>query len=480
MKGKTLGLCLLILFTFGPGVRNASAEWNYTFIPTLSLGLEYDANIFFTPSNEENDFNYNANVTFPFRAESEATQVGLNYRTSYFQYNSTSNANYGNHYINLDASHQFTRRLGFALRDGFSLTKDSDRILRSGSFEGESGIVVDRVRRKANSATASMSYSLSPKASFSLSATDSFYRYSLPQYYDSSSNGGTVSYNYSLDPRNTVFISASGSRSDYERNERELTENATYRQVGFNLVGFNLFPVYELLLNNEFEASDNYSAFLGLRHRFSSTLNVTLSGGTRWTKETLRVLTLAPGTDTLTFPNPLPLGDIIQFTPAGSGTLLTASDGSGFLTLPSLSISTADASMRNSGLVYNVSVDKTFRASSLSLNFSQNTNDRVALGGTTVRQSYRASYTQRLSDLFSAYVNGNYDKNKTDSEFRSDRYKTFRVGAGCRYTITRDLRGALSWNHTEQTRDLQGAFTQPRTSRDLISLVFTYQWHLLE
>ncbi len=446
------------------------AEWNYTFLPTISLGLEYDPNVYSTASNQESDFNYQATITFPFHATSPATDLGLNYRTSRFQYSSLQEANYGNHYITLNASHKLTQRLSLSLSDSFASMKDADRFLRAGVSGTESDIIVQQVRNKSNSVTGSMSYSLSPKAFISLSATNSFFRYSLPAYYDSSGNGGTISYNYSLDAKNTVFTSISMNKSNYERSDLELRQSAVYRPIGPNL--------YELVFNSEFDRSNNKSAHIGWTHRFSSTLNTSLSIGTSRTEDIIKNLSLVSGGG-IEVPHYLPNGSIVQYnigsTVGGFAVALTDMP----IVIPGVGIEPiSDDSQKSSGLVYNLTINKNFRASSLSMSLDQNTYQRSAYGGTSVRQSYSAAYNHQLSDRLSAFLNGHYDENKTDSAFFEDRYNTLRLGTGLNYSITRDFTSRLSWNHTEQKRKLQGAVSGPRIERDLISLVFTYQWPL--
>ena len=450
-------------------IAPVNAEWNYTFIPKVSMGLEYDSNIYWSASNKESDFNYQADIAFPFHAVSPDTDIGLNYRTSRFQYSSFPGANYGNHYVTLNASHKLSQRLSLSLSDNFASMKDSDRFLRAGASETESDIIVEQVRNKSNSVTGSMSYSVSPKAFISLSATHSLFRYSLPAYYDSSGNGGTISYNYSLDAQNTVFTSISANNTNYERSDLELRQSAVYRPIGPDF--------YELLFNSEFDRSINKSAYIGWSHQFSSTLNTSLYIGTRRTEDVTKILSLVPGGG-IEVPHSLPEGSLVQAAIASSYIYAIAHTGMPIV-FPGVTIEPiSDDSQKSSGLIYNLTINKTFESSSLSLSFDQDTYQRSAYGGTSIRRSYSANYNHRLSDRLSAFLNGRYDQNKNESDFLQDKYDTLRVGAGTRYSITRDLSGSLSWNHTIQKRDLQGAVAGPRIERDLVALIFTYQWPL--
>jgi len=347
--------------------------------------------------------------------------------------------------------------------------KDSDRFLRAGASETESDIIVEQVRNKSNSVTGSMSYSVSPKAFISLSATHSLFRYSLPAYYDSSGNGGTISYNYSLDAQNTVFTSISANNTNYERSDLELRQSAVYRPIGPDF--------YELLFNSEFDRSINKSAYIGWSHQFSSTLNTSLYIGTRRTEDVTKILALVPGGG-IEVPHSLPEGSLVQAAIASSYIYAIAHTGMPIV-FPGVTIEPiSDDSQKSSGLIYNLTINKTFESSSLSLSFDQDTYQRSAYGGTSIRRSYSANYNHRLSDRLSAFLNGRYDQNKNESDFLQDKYDTLRVGVGTSYSITRDLSGSLSWNHTIQKRDLQGAVTGPRIERDLVALIFTYQWPL--
>lgn len=464
-------------------VQPVRADWNYTFIPTFSLGLEYDSNIYNTGSNETDDWNYSGAATFPFRAESPDTSVGLNYRNGYFIYSSEEDADYGNHFVTFDASHALTRRLNLSVTDSYSSTKDSDRVLRSETTEGETGIIGERVRRKSNTVTGVMAYSLSQRATLSLSGVNSFYRYSHDSSYDSSTNGGGFSFDYGLTPKDSLVISGSLRETDYERSDRHLTDNASYGALAPTNVAVGIFlvpvPTFGLGFTNEFDRSDDYSARIGWARQFSSTLEATISVGARWTKDQAEVLSLvsAPGSS-VEVPNSstIPAGNLVRYFDPISGTMDTRVLSDGRIVFNNAALATKDDTERERGLVYNLTISKNFRVSSLTLGLSQDTFQRTALGGTGERQSYTFAYNHRLSDRLSAFFNTLYSKNKEESDIRDDKYQTLRTGTGFRFEVTRHLDSRLSWSHSVQKRDLQNAITGPRIERDLVSLTFTYQW----
>ncbi|MEK6777186.1 MAG: hypothetical protein AABY87_09930 [bacterium] len=453
------------------------AEWNYTFIPTASLGLEYDNNVYWSQSNEQSDFNYQGTITLPVHATSPATDLNLSYRTTRFEYFSLPENNYGNHYITLNASHNLTQRLRLSLSDSFASMKDSDRLLRSEDSNIASDIIVEKVRNDSNSLTGSMEYSLSPKASISLSATDSLSRYSIPTLYDSSGKQGAFTFNYILDPLNTIFTSISANTSNYERSDLELKQNALYSPLGYNPFSGSLS--FGLFFNSEFDRSENKSAYIGWTHHFSSTLNASLYIGTRKTEDITKNLSLVAGGG-VEVPHDLPDGSLVYYTIDSIPQPFPAVALTGkLINIPGAAIKpVSEDSQKSSGLIYNLTVDKTFQGSDLSLSFDQSTNQRAAYGGTSVIRSYGAKYNHRLSARLSAFLNGRYSQNKNESDSLQDNYHTLRIGTGFSYSMTRNLSSSLSWNHTVQKRDLQGAVTPPRTERDVVALLFTYKWPL--
>lgn len=474
MKRHILLISLLACYCL-PGVtRTAFAEWNYTFIPTASMNLEYDSNIFYTARDKKNDFNYQGSVVFPFHATSPASDLTFTYRTSRFQYRSVQNANYGNHFLDFSAAHTLSPRLRLSLSDRYSITKDSDRVFRSGSIEGETGIIAERSKRKSNSVTGGINYSLTTRSSLSISGTNSFYRYSNAIQYDSKSNGANLSYNYVLSPKDTLFTTVSYFNSNYSRNTRRLNENALYVFNGL----FN-----ELFFNSEFDRARNTSAYIGVTHHFSPTLDVTFHTGARKTKNTTLTLYLqeTPGSS-VTITNTLP-NTLAQYTlTKADGTTakpFELSDNSGALTIPDAEIATNDDSEKTSGVVYSLSITKTFSVATLTFSFDQDVISRNTFGGTAERQSYNTSFTYRFSKRISAYFNGGYDKNTQESDIRNDQYKTLRIGLGGNFAITRNLSSRLSWNHTKQKRNIQGAANIDDTNRDLMLLSFTYAWPLV-
>ncbi len=474
MTKHTLRISLILCLCLTGFAQQSFADWNYTFIPAASLNLEYDSNIYFTSRDEKSDFNYHGSVVLPFHATSAASDFAFSYRTSRFQYTSERSANYGNHFLDFSASHTVSPRLHLSLTDRYSITKDSDRILRSGSIEGETGIIAERSKRKSNSITGGIDYALTKRSSLSLSGTNSFYRYSPAERYDTKTNGGNLSYNYVLNPKNTLFTTVSYFNSDYSRDSRQLRENALYAFNGL----FN-----ELLFSSEFDRSRNTSAYIGITHRFSPTLETTLYAGTRRTKNTTLVLHLkeSPGNSVI-ISNASP-NSFVQYTltksDGSTARPLELSDSTGTLTISDAEIATMNDSEKTSGLVYSLNITKSFSTSSLILGFSQDVTTRTTFGGTTERQGYQASYTYRFSDRLSANFNGRYDKNTQESDIRDDNYKTLRLGIASTFAITRRLSSRLSWDHTKQKRDIEGTVNIRDTDRDLILLTFTYEWPLI-
>lgn len=476
MKKTILWLFLIFMVQMAAAFQ-AHAEWNYTFIPTASLGLEYDTNVYFNQSDEQSDFNYQGTITLPVHATSPATDLNLSYRTARFEYFSLPENNYGNHYITLNASHRLTQRLSLSLSDSFASMKDSDRLLRSEDSEIASDIIVEKVRNTSNSLTGSMQYFLSPKASISLSATDSLSRYSRSTLYDSSGKEGAFMFNYILDPLNTLFTSISAGTSNYKRSDLELRQNAVYSFSGFNPFSGSLS--FDLFFNSEFDRSENKSAYIGLTHHFSSTLNATLYLGTRKTEDITKNLSLVAGGG-VDVPHSLQNGSLVFYTIDSIPQPFPVVALTGMpINIPGAAIEpVSENSQKSSGLIYNLTVDKAFQASNLSLSFDQSTDQRAAYGGTSVIRSYDASYSHRLSARLSAFLNGRYSQNKNESDFLQDNYHTLRIGTGFNYSMTRDLSTSLSWNHTVQKRDLQGAVTPPKSERDVVALLFTYKWPL--
>jgi predicted porin len=180
-------------------------------------------------------------------------------------------------------------------------------------------------------------------------------------------------------------------------------------------------------------------------------------------------------------PHSLPVGSLVQYTVFGATppTQISPAESNGTVTLQNIAFNTTDDSKKNSGFIYDLSIEKTFRVSSLTLGLSRSTQLRGSQGGTSLRDAVNAHYIYRFSDRFDAFLRGLYTRNRTDEEFFDDEYETYRAGVGANYRITRNLRSSLYWYHTEQRRDLGSASTGPRTERDIVSLLFTYEWNLM-
>jgi opacity protein-like surface antigen len=483
MKKILAGVILMILLTCLSTAPNAEAAWNYTFEPAVSLGLQYDSNIFFDEEDqeEEDDLGYNARLQVPFTAESPTTSLSFNYSTSYFQYDSESDADYDNHVLNFSLSHALTRRIQLSLSERYSLTEDPDRIYGTGSAEGETGIIVDRDKRRNNSVTGSVTYALSQRASMSLSARNGIYRYDNPGNYDSTSNGGSLSFSYSISPKDTVFTGVSFTESDYERNERQRAEDPIYVLIGIDPIAGT--QTFGLALDDEFDQSQFSSAYIGWTRQISQTLNISLSLGGRESKNTNNeiVFVSTPGMNA-SVPHSLPVGTstveyIVQGNPTPVAQPVTTA---GRITLPDVSIVKIDDDEdRNSGLLYNLTVNKEFRKSSLTFGASLDYWARRAEAGTSERRSANVDYNHNFTERLSGSLSGRYDDNKEESDFLDDDYETYRASAGLSYAITRNFSPRLTYHYTLQKRDRDNNLGTERTERDLITLDFNYLFPIL-
>lgn len=469
--GLFIFLFPLLITIVVPG--SAGADWNYTFEPKVSVSQEYDSNIYFTEKNEEDDFNTQVGVLFPLKAKTEATDLALTYRTSYFNYSSESDADFGEHFADLLINHALTRRLRVSLADYFSITEDSDRVLRSDSDVGETGILVDRDKRTGNRVTGTVSYALTPRAAVSLSANNSFYNYDFDDLYDSDTNGGSVTLNYNVSAQNSVFASVSYSKGDYERDDWTLNQNIRY---GLDPLD-NVISTFE----DEFDESEYYSAYGGWTHHYSPTTTLSVYAGWRKTEDTEQEVLLVanPGTDVLT-PNTsrLPDNTIVTDVLSGeTGEVLPASPT--VVTFRNTRLVTNENTETDRGLVYNLKFDKDFRSSKLSLAFSQDASTRSSgLGGTQQTQNYTAKYDHRLSSRLSGFVKGRYYRNEAEDDLEDD-YDTWGAGAGVRYAITRHLSSRLTYDYTEQKIDRPGSRKSSTIDRNLLLLSFGYTWHVM-
>ncbi|MDX1763602.1 MAG: hypothetical protein R3231_04715 [bacterium] len=473
MKKTGLLIFLFSLLVTGLAPGQAGADWNYTFEPKVSVREEYDSNIYFTEENEEDDFNTQVGVIFPFKAKTETTDLSLTYRTSYFKYGSNSDADFGEHFADLRIDHGLTRRLRVSLADAFSITEDSDRVLRSESDVGESGILVDRDKRLGNRVTGTVSYALTPRAALSLSANNAIYRYDFDDLYDSDTNGGSVTFNYTVSAKNSVFTSVSYSKGDYERDDWSLNQNIRYTKDPLSGDDISFFE-------DEFEESEYYGVYAGWTHHYSPTTTLSVYAGWRKTEDTEQDVLLVAGAGDVLTPNTsglIPGTTVTDLVSGEEGTVFGTSPT--VVTFENTQLVTQENTETNRGLVYNLTFNKEFRASRLSLAFSQDASTRSSgLGGTRETQNYTAKYDHRLTSRLSAFVKGRYYKNKSEGDFEDD-YDTWGAGAGLKFAITRNLSSRLTYDYTEQERDRAGSGDTSTIDRNLVLLSFGYTWYVM-
>ncbi len=477
---KKFSICFTICMLLqAVTVIPSEADWKRTFTPTVKLSTEYDSNIFNDRDNEVDDFNYQAGLRLPYSAESPTTSIDFFYDFTQFMYSSETDLDNSNHVLSLGATHALSPRLSVSLSDYFSQTEDIDRVFRSESTEGETGILEERDRRRANRVNGTIQYQLTQRSSVSLNAVNNIFDHSREDRYDSTANGGTLTYNYALSPRNTMFVSLTGRNADFDRSDSQLPENATFSLLGTTPSG----RLVGLGFEDEFDETDYYGAWIGWTRRVSATLEFTAYVGWRSTDEKVQRLFLVPSAGNTIIPHSLVAGDTLSYTVGGvpaSVAVSPADQLSRTITLPNAAIGTVDDSEDDTGLVYNMDITKSFQRGRLTFNFSQDERIRSADGGTSETQTYRARYNHRFSPRLNGFLNASFNINKLESDIGDDEdIDTLRTGAGLRYAVTRNLTGLLSWYHTEEKREFENAFRDFRTDRDVASLGLTYAWPVL-
>ncbi len=191
------GICLCAL---AAGVLYAgAARADTTLKSSVASELAYDSNATIAPQggNGVSDFLFRIAPQLNLVNERRNTTINAMYRLTSAYYFKHSDLNAVNHNASLNAKMTASPRLGLALNDSFTYTKDS-------LDTSPSGILLGRTSVTSNAVDASATYQFTERTSASLSASNNITQYNSTTATDSRVDTGGVSAQYAATPSTTL------------------------------------------------------------------------------------------------------------------------------------------------------------------------------------------------------------------------------------------------------------------------------------
>jgi len=235
----------LFLFLLILSVKTTLA-FEYTIEPSLSLSEEYNDNIFLDHTDRVDDFITYISPAIDLSVRSSTSELKIGYSPTFSFYKSNNDLNETAHRFSLNGNFTLSNRLKFTIMDTFIKSSEISDIRDIPN--------VGPVRRRAglqyHAPNVSMSYRLTENLSYILGVSYFDYDYKETGFNEVKTYSGNMGLNYNLSKITTLSVNARYARYDFRP-----TSDATQQDY-----------------------------LLGVKHRFTPTLTVGITGGTTITK----------------------------------------------------------------------------------------------------------------------------------------------------------------------------------------------------
>lgn len=248
MKNQSIIWSCICITLFFLSVPLTTVARDVTVAPSIDIKCEYDDNVTFTRTNEEDDFltRINPALTLNYATELLKLQSGID--IDFLRYADETDLNTEHQRYNLNGSYQLRER--YTISGNSSYVKDT--LLET--YLEQTGIVdeppIERDDREYYNAGMGLSYQVSEQSSMTINYNHAETDYEWEEHEDSDSDSITFSFNHHFNNQLDVFT----VQPYYVRQDSEITK-----------------------LNN-------YGLSLGLLHPFSETLSLSAFMGARYTR----------------------------------------------------------------------------------------------------------------------------------------------------------------------------------------------------
>jgi hypothetical protein len=259
------------------------AQYRKEFTPRISVGQEFDDNIYLDNTDEKSDYITTASPGFNLKISSLKNFLTLDYSPTWVWYNDYDENDTVRHTGSLHFSEDITQHLRFSLSDTY--TQSEQPIETAEHIEG---IRNTRNTYKRNNGSASIDYQFGSKNNISIG-----YAHSLLENEDITLNDGKIqnpslAISYWVNVKNSLeltynFTDAAFSRDDNLDAEDDYTGNATGINYTYFFTPHKWGSMRYRFTNRNFDGlTEDYSVHegsLGFGYEVSNDLSLTVEGG---------------------------------------------------------------------------------------------------------------------------------------------------------------------------------------------------------
>lgn len=271
---------------YGSELRDFLSPFHFS----LTVGEEYNSNIFLTNSNRQDDFITNVSAGLTYSKVEKNYGIDLNFQMGYVFYAEHDNLNFltiGPSTLN--AWYALDPRLTFRIRDYIIRSDAGKEQIYSGSAQPDQFLLSTVAGQRAiyirNVVEPSMDYQFGRENHFSVLYRNNIYRNENPRFEDSMENTINPKLTYWFDIHNGVSLDYYLTQDTYERSPDQLINAVTPRYT------YRFNPRTSIFGDFHFEWQDFkspgidyyvYNPSIGIQHQFSPTLSGTAQVGYFW------------------------------------------------------------------------------------------------------------------------------------------------------------------------------------------------------
>ena len=431
---KFILIITLFLICFWVIPCEQAAADDFMVIPHLAVKGEYNDNIFFAMTDEEEDFVTIISPMLTLRNRTERVNLSLSARYNENIYSKNSDLDTSDQYYNAGFNYQLTAMTAFEIHAGYDETSRLDRDIEIIDDEtAATGLLMDASTRIRKKGSFSLNSTFSEK--FAGSFSYSFYEDDFDDREDNDMRSHSVNAGFTrvlgfIDELTVGRFNCGYSKYRFFESERVIPSSHTFR---LNMLSLEIpLRTDDYYFNNS--TQDYYFATVGVSRNMGEVFSMVIDVGGRYTEskyETGRRI--------------VPVNDLFSFFEEN---------------IKGKNKSTGSGLVANTALSYNGEV------TNWSLNLSHDMKPASGRTGSSNRTSVAIDFSRRITYELSWNLSTGYYLNESDSgEYSStgEDETTVRVRSGIKYNFNKNLSLEGSYNfvrvednedHTDKQRNL--------------------------
>ncbi len=282
---KRLALGILLSVFCGLGVGPTRAEVKIELTPSISLGTEYDDNLYLASEDAQSDFITTASPAVTLDLVSEKGNLALEYAPTFVWYQDNDGNNTVRHRGNLSLNRALSKHLDFVFSDTF--LRSEDPLAESQQVEDVESVRETRNVYLRNTAQAGLTYRFGPEDAVTGGLSHSWLENEDPALDDSTVLSPFLNVTYGLDVKNVLGFNYTYTDARFTNEDGEAQDDYTGHSGGIDYTrrfskhttGVAGYQYTTRDFDGDTSGYDVHNPFVGMTHAFSPWTTVTAQVG---------------------------------------------------------------------------------------------------------------------------------------------------------------------------------------------------------